>query len=138
MAGLGRLRVLKSGRQQGSCGVQTLRSTPLSFMSGGRVSEARKRRVHGGVEALNVSQNASGWMLRKGYAVNGVAHIKHYESVTDACETEDEGVACVKVSHSCASYDLPINCMLMCDVRRPLFGGVCLTARSQNVRGVYV
>ena len=107
-------------------------------MSGGRVSEARKRRVAGEWTALNVSQNASGWMLRKGYAVNGVAHIKHYESVTDACETGDEGVACVKVSHSCASYDLPINCMLTCDVRRPLFGGVCLTPWSHNVRGVYV
>ena len=88
--------------------------------------------------ALNVSQNASGWMLRKGYAVNGVAHIKHYEGVADACETGDEGATCAKVSHLCASYDLPIKCMLMCDVRRPLFGGVCLTARSQNVRGVCV
>ena len=118
--------------------VESNRSGPFLFMSGGRVSEARKRRVRGGVTALNVSQNASGWMLRKGYAVNGVAHIKHYESVTDACETGDEGAACVKMSHSCASYDLPIKCMLTCDVRRPLFGGVCLTARSQNVRGVYV
>ena len=40
----------------------------------------------GGVTALNVSQNASGWMLRKGYAVNGAAHIKYYEGVTEARE----------------------------------------------------
>ena len=36
--------------------------------------------------ALNVSQNASGWMFEKGYAVNGAAHIKYYEGVTEARE----------------------------------------------------
>ena len=66
--------------------VESNRSAPLSFVSGGRVSEARKRRVRGGVTALNVSQNASGWMFEKGYAVNGAAHIKYYEGVTEARE----------------------------------------------------
>ena len=66
--------------------VESNRSAPLSFMSGGRLSEARKRCVAGEWTALNVSQNASGWMFEKGYAVNGAAHIKHYEGVTEARE----------------------------------------------------
>lgn len=77
-------------------------------------------------------------MFEKGYAVNGVAHKKHSEGVTEACETGYEGTVYVKVSHSCASGDLPVMCLLTCGVRRLLFGGVCVTARSQNVRGVCV
>ena len=45
----------------------------------------------GGGAALNVPQNASGWMLKKGYAVNGVAHIKHYEGMTPPCDTGGKG-----------------------------------------------
>lgn len=45
----------------------------------------------GGGAALSVSQNASGWMLKKGYAVNGVAHTKHYEGVTPPCDTGGKG-----------------------------------------------
>ena len=88
--------------------------------------------------ALNVSQNASGWMLTKGYAVNGAAHTKHFEGVTGACEAGDEGVTCMEVSNLCATNDLPIMCVLTCDVSGSLPRGVCLTARSHNVREVYV
>ena len=50
----------------------------------------RGERGGGGV-ALSVSQNASGWMLKKGYAVNGVAHTKHYEGVTAPCDVGGKG-----------------------------------------------
>ena len=49
----------------------------------------------GGGAALNVPQNASGWMLKKGYAVNGVAHIKHYEGMTPPCDTGGKGCSYV-------------------------------------------
>ena len=54
----------------------------------------RDDRGGGGAE-LSVSQNASGWMLKKGYAVNGVAHTKHYEGVTPPRDTGGKGCSYV-------------------------------------------
>ena len=67
----------------------------------------RDARGEGGV-ALSVSQNASGWMLEKGYAVNGVAHTNHYEGVTDPCDVGGKGCSCVPVSNSRETYELLI------------------------------
>ena len=39
-------------------------------------------------------------MLKKGYAVNGVARTKHYEGVTAPCDAGGEGRSCVQVSNS--------------------------------------
>jgi len=58
--------------------------------------------------ALSVSQNASGWMLEKGYAVNGVAHTNHYEGVMDPCDARGKGCSCVPVSNSRETYELLI------------------------------
>ena len=77
-------------------------------MSGGRLSGVFKGCVRGWGVVLNVSQNASGWMLEKGYAVNGVAHTNHYEGVTDPCDAGGKGCSCVPVSNSCETYELLI------------------------------
>lgn len=92
----------------------------------------RDARGEGGV-ALSVSQNASGWMLKKGYAVNGVARIKHYEGVTAPCDAGAKGRSHVWVSNSRGTYQLLIVCTLPCNVNRSLSKGGCLTARSHNV-----
>ena len=66
---------------------QSRRSAPLSRMSGGRLSGAFKGRARGLDVVLNVSQNASGWMPRKGYAVNGIAQRMRHYGVTAGCLT---------------------------------------------------
>ena len=92
--------------------VESNRSAPLSCMSGGRLSGAFKGCARGWGVVLNVSQNASGWMLKKGYAVNGVARIKHYEGVTAPCDAGGKGCSRVQVSSSCKSCELLTVCTL--------------------------
>ena len=75
-------------------------------------------------------------MLKKGYAVNGVARTKHYEGVTAPCDAGGEGRSCVQVSNSGGACELLIRHPSSCRVSRSLACAVCLTARSQNVRGV--
>ena len=71
--------------------VESDRSEALSCECPGRLSGAHKGRSRGGGAELSVSQNASGWMLKKGYAVNGVAHTKHYEGMTAPCDVGGKG-----------------------------------------------
>ena len=85
-------------------------------MSGGRLSGAFKGCVRGWDVVLNVSQNASGWMLKKGYAVNGLAHTKHCEGVTPPCDAGGKGCSCVSVSNSRETYGLLTVCALSCSV----------------------
>ena len=77
-------------------------------------------------------------MLKKGYAVNGVAHTNHHEGVTVPCDVGAEGPSYVWVSNSRWTYQLLIVCILLCNVNRSLSRDGCLTARSHNVRGVCV
>lgn len=88
--------------------------------------------------ALNVSQNASEWMPKKGYVVNGAAHTKYYEGVTPPCESGDGGCFFVRVSNACGARELLVGPALLCDVNRSLLHGFCLTAQSPHVRGVCV
>ena len=47
-------------------------------------------------------------MLKKGYAVNGVARTKHYVGVTVPCDAGAEGRSYVWVSNSRGTYQLLI------------------------------
>ena len=117
---------------------KTLRSAPLSCMSGGRLSGAFKGCARGWGVVLNVSQNASEWMLKKGYAVNGVARIKHYEGVTAPCDAGGKGCSRVQVSSSRKSCELLTVCTLPHSVNRALSHGVRLSMWSHNGRGARV
>ena len=65
--------------------------------------------------ALNMSHNASRWMLRKDYAVNGTAYTQQCERVTARCEAGDDTGASVWVSHFRGTCELLIRCPLLCD-----------------------
>ena len=77
-------------------------------------------------------------MLKKGYAVNGIAHTKYYEGVTPPCDAGGKGYSCVQVSSSRKSCELLTVCALPRNVNRSLEHGVRLSMRSHNWRGVRV
>ena len=87
---------------------------------------------------LSVSENASRWMLKKGYAVNGVAHTNHHEGVTTPCDAGGKGCSRVQVSSSRKSCELFAVCTLPHSVNRVLSHGGRLSMWSHNGRGARV
>ena len=81
---------------------------------------------------LSVSENASRWMLKKGYAVNDATYIKQYEGMTDPCDVLGGRLTAIKLSNACASSELPTVCSPSCGVNRSLVQRTSLTTRSSN------